>query len=99
MKLQGKIDLVSNLADLELETGLLNLELATRDFLLRYTNSGAGNQLDNDLNIRAYRALKIPVPILSGGGFVLHHALCREYRGRSKEDWIWVRRHPASDNA
>ena len=103
LKLDGKIDLgtVSAIADLEHVTGLCDLRLATRVFLTREykgTNSDILSLLD--LEIRAYRSLQIPVPNFSEEGFVLHHARCTglgEFRGQKRSDWIWVRRHAASD--
>jgi len=103
LKLDGKIDLetVSAIADLEHVTGLCDLRLATRVFLIweyKGTNSDILHLLN--LEIREYRSLQIPVPNFNGEGFVLHHARCTglgEFQGQQRSDWIWVRRHPASD--
>ncbi|KAF8418351.1 hypothetical protein EV426DRAFT_520186, partial [Tirmania nivea] len=43
--------------------------------------------------------LQIPVPKFSGSGFLMHVARCtgeKEFRGQQRNDWVWVRRHPAS---
>ena len=67
---------------------------------LRGTKSDTERLLDH--KIVAYGALQIPVPKLSDQGFVLHHARCsveKGFRSRKGNDWVWVRRHPASDTA
>ena len=54
------------------------------------------------MGIRAYTSLEIPIPRLSGQGFVVHHARCTRltmFRGHKRSDWVWVRRHCASDKA
>ena len=96
LKLKGKISsgIVSNLNDLEQEAGLRNLESATRAFFTQELNSDVTRLLKEE--IRAYSGLQIPVPKLSGQGFVIHHARCkRTIRGGERNDWIWI----ASDNA
>ena len=98
-----KLGIVGNLVDLESATALGDLALATRVFLMRdvrCTNSDVRRLLEGD--IRAYKALEIPVPKLSGKGFVVHHARCTGltmFRGQRRSDWVWVRRHPGSDMA
>ena len=106
LKLQGKLDFgtVSNLGDLERVTGLCDLVLATRTFLrgeLGYSEVSISRVLS--AGIRAYEALEIPVPKLNGEGFVVYHARCtglRKFRReQSWSDWVWVRKHQASEKA
>ena len=106
LKLQWKLELetVSSLEDLERTFGIGGVKFAMRSFLIqefRGTNSDALRLLD--CKIRAYRCLEIPVPKLNGEGFVLHHVRCTglgSFRGREKRnDWVWIRKHPASDDA
>jgi hypothetical protein len=94
LKLQGKIDSVSNLADLE---HVANLKSATRAFLVRelHTDPDALGLLERGISV--YNTLQIPIPKFSGQGFVLHNAKCTEFRGKKRNDWVWVRRHVASD--
>ena len=69
--------MVLNLRDLEHESGIRDLRLATRAFFmreLRGTNSDTERLLDHEIG--AYGALQIPVPKLSDQGFVLHYARC-----------------------
>jgi len=91
LRIQSKIDLgmVSNLEDLERKAGLCDLKLATRVFLTRGpgTDSDAVRLVDWD--IRAYGALQIPVPNLSGRGFVIYIARCtgeKKFRGQQRND-------------
>jgi len=101
LKLLGKNNLVLNLRDLEHESGVHDLRFATRAFFMRElkdTNSDTERLLDHEIG--AYGALQIPVPKLSDKGFVLHHARCsgeKGFRGSKRNNWVWVRRHPASD--
>ena len=77
MKLKGKIDLVSNLTDLEHEIGLGDLRLARHTFWtkeLKGTNADPESILD--YGIVAYISLQIPVPSLNGQDFILHIARC-----------------------
>jgi len=103
LKLDSKIDLgtVSTITDLEHVTGLGDLRLATRVFLTQeYKGTNSDILSLFDLEIRADRSLQISVPNFSGEGFVLDHARCTglgEFRGQKRSDWIWVRRHAASD--
>ena len=98
LKLKGKIDssIVSNLVDLGQEAGLKDLQSAMRAFLTRELNSDVTSLLNG--GIRAYRALEIPVPKLSGQGFVIHNVRCtglKKFRGGVKRnDWVWT----TSDN-
>ena len=105
LKLQGKIELgtVSNLVELECMTALCDLRIAMKVFLtweVKGSNSDIQRLLDGD--IRAYRWLEIPVARLSGEGYVVHYARCtglNMFRGQKRSDWVWVRRHRASDVA
>ena len=66
LKLLGKTNLVLNLRDLEPESGVRDLRLATRAFFMREfrdTNSDTVRLLDHDIG--AYGAPQIPVPKLS----------------------------------
>ena len=95
--------MVLNLRGLEHESGVRDLKLTTRAFFmrdLRGTNSDTERLLDHEIG--AYGAPQIPVPPLSDQGFVLHHARCfgeKGFRGSKRNDWLWVRRHPALDTA
>ena len=85
-KIKGKISsgIVSNLNDLEQEAGLKNLESATRAFFTQELNSDVTRLLKEE--IRAYNGLQIPVPKLSGQGFVIHYGRCkRTFRGGGKK--------------
>ncbi|KAF8440641.1 hypothetical protein BGX38DRAFT_1205503 [Terfezia claveryi] len=105
LKLRGKIEFgrVGNIAELEHTTAVGDLTLATQIFLTRdvkCTDSDIQRLLEG--NIRAYKTLDIPVPKLSGNGFVVHHARCTGldmFRKQQRSDWVWVRRHRASDVA
>jgi hypothetical protein len=99
LKLKGKIEwgLVSSLENLEQVSGLTGLVQATETFLQREDKGkDDGNRIVQE--IRAYRALQIPVPKFSGKGFIMHNARCtKEFRGKDRQDWVWVRRRGASD--
>ena len=104
LRLQGKIDFgtVSNLRDLEQVTGVCAITLATVMLLrreIRDCNIDESRLLSYE--VRGYQALEIPVAKFNGEGFVIHNARCtglKEFRGgRRRSDWIWVRRHPASE--
>jgi hypothetical protein len=105
LKLRGKIEfgVVGSLTDLGSATAVGDLELATREFLtrdVRFANSEVERLLKGE--IRAYKALEIPVPKLSGKEFVVHYARCtglNMFRGQKRADWVWIRRHLASDMA
>jgi len=106
LQIQGKLNFrtVSNLGDLEQVTGLCDLVLATSAFLrgeLGYSEVSISRVLS--AGIRAYEVLEISVPKLNGEGFVVHNARCtglRKFRrGQSRSDWVWVRRHWASEKA
>jgi len=105
LRLQGKIDLgtISSLGDLEHVTGLDNLKLAMRVHLtyeLQETDCHTEELLNRD--IQAYCALQILVLNFSGEGVVLHIARCtgeKEFQGKARNDWIWVRRHMVSGKA
>ena len=101
MKLKGKIDLLSNPIDLEHETGLGDIRLASHAFWmkeLKGTNADPESILD--YVIGAYTSLQIPVPSLNVQDFILHISRCtagKEFRGHVRRDWVWVRTHAASD--
>ena len=103
LKLQRTIHIrrVSNLSDLEYTANLYDLILPTRAFFLtelKVKNSNVARLLNHQ--IRVYGALLIPVPKLSGEGFVWHHARCSgsaEFRVQRRNDWVCVRRHAALD--
>ena len=103
MKLQGKTNVVLNLIELENESGVCGLRLATRAFFTgKYKDTNRDIERLLDCEIRAYGTLQVPVPRLSEPGFILHHAICsgkKEFRGSKRNDWVWVRRHLASDTA
>ena len=106
LKLQGKLssEIVSNLEELERTMGLPGVKLATMSFL---TREFRGTNYDPlrliDCRIRAYRCLEVPVPKLSGEGFVIHNVRCTGLEGfrggQRRNDWVWIRKHTASDNA
>jgi len=94
---------VGNLAELESAMALGDVVLATRVFVtrdVRCTYSDAQRLLE--VGIRAYTSLEIPVPRLGGQGFIVHYTRCTGltmFRGHKRSDWVWVRRHCASDKA
>ena len=67
---------------------------------LRGTNSDTERLLDHETG--AYGTLQIPLPKWSDQGIVLHYARCsgeKRFRESKRNDWVPVRRHPASDTA
>jgi len=91
LRMQSKIDLgmVSNLEDLAHTAGWCDLKLATRVFGPRGPGTGSDAVSLVDRDIQAYSALQIPVPNLSGRGFVVHIARCtgeKKFRGQQRND-------------
>jgi len=85
------LGMVSNLEDLVRIVGLCDLKLTKRVFLTR----GLGRESDAvrlvDRDIQAYSTLQIPVPNLSGRGFVIHIERCKgekKFRGQQRNDWV-----------
>ena len=72
LKVQRKIDLLSNFIDLESETGLCDLRLASHAFWmkeLKWTNKDPESILD--YVIGAYTSLQIPVTSLNKQDLIL----------------------------
>ena len=103
VRLQGKANVVLHLTDQKNESGVHDMRLATTaSFMRELSKTNANVERLLDRKIRAYGALQVRVPKLNDQGFVIHVTRCPEesgFRESKRNDWVCVRRHPASDIA